>query len=379
MNFPLSRWPALVLAAALALPGGCWFGGSDPDEAAFKRAMDMARSKERSDRGTAAKRFGELTQFASKSVPVLIELLKDEDVWVALAAANSLVKLTDQNFGNDQRSYERWRKWWYEEAKEDLPDIGPPDKKAIERERARLANEEGKVALAGGNPVPALDRFNEAIRLDGRKAEYRSNLGLAFLVLKQYDRAERCFEDAKAMDDAYIPAYMNKGAVYAERARDLRAAAAQHELAARAAGAAANPEREAEERRLAEKCMEDAKAKEDRALDEFEHAIKKDKDDQLWNAHAEIGKLFMERRDFERALPPLEQARRIAPREKTVRGLLAKTYYGLDQYYRAWKEIRAVEALGGAMDAGFVAKVREKVIDNGCPEPDKVEPKLDSH
>lgn len=379
MNLPLHRWPALVLAAALISAGGCWPFGGDPDQAAFDRAMEMAASKERSDRGAAAKRLGELSQFAPKSVPMLIELLKDEDVWVALAAAGSLTKLTDQNFGNDQRSYERWRKWWYEDVKEKLPDVGPPDRKALERERASLDNKEGLLLLQGGNPVPAADRFMEAIRLDGRQAEYRSNLGLALLVLKDYERAEKCFEDAKAIDDKYTRAYMNKGALYAERARDLRAAAAQHELVARAAGAAANPEREKEERRLAQDSLGRAESDEKRALDEFEHAIRLEKDrekgEQLWHAHAEIGKLFMDRRDFKRAIDPLEQARRIAPREYSVRGLLAKTYYGLDQYYLAWKEIRAVEALGGAMDAGFMAKVREKVVEMGG-DPDKVEPNL---
>jgi hypothetical protein len=40
---------------------------------------------------------------------------------------------------------------------------------------------------------------------------------------------------------------------------------------------------------------------------------------------------------------------------------LALTYYGLDQYYRALKQIQAVEALGGRMDPGFTDKVREKV------------------
>jgi tetratricopeptide (TPR) repeat protein len=372
MACELRHW--LVLPAlAVLVAAGCRRG--DPaDEASYQRAAKMVKSQDASERATGAELLQRFPQHSRETIPALIDLLKDENFWVATYAASTLTKLTDQDFGEDIRSYKRWHRWWYVEVKQKAPKVEKVDtKKEIEKLRASVANDEGEMALAGGNAVVAVNKFMEALKLDGKVARYHSNLGLAMMhpQIRDYERALKCFEDAKAADPNYTPAYLNRGGVFSEQALDRRAVAAQHEAAMKAARAAGDIGREKAEREEMVKRLTQAEKLENDAIAEFEHAIAADKERRLWAAHAEIGRIWMRRGDFEKAVEHLEKARGINGRDVGVRRDMAITYYGLDQYWRAWKEIKAIEALGGQMDPGFTKKVEDKVRSMGG-DPSKV-------
>src|SRR5512135_3145293 len=119
MTFSGHRPPArgLLLAAAVLAAAAAGCRPKDAlEESIFKRAMQEVKSENAFDRRNGVELLRRCPTHAREAIPVLIDKLKDEDVWVATFAAGSLTTLTDQDFGPDQRSYERWRKWWYEEA-----------------------------------------------------------------------------------------------------------------------------------------------------------------------------------------------------------------------------------------------------------------------
>jgi len=231
----------------------------------------------------------------------------------------------------------------------------------MERVRADYLNKQGEIFLRGAQTIKAADLFRQAIKLDGTKALYHSNMGLALLKLHDHAAAERRFDDALAVDPDFILAYLNKGAVHTSKSEDLRAAAARIEAQADALHRAGQREQEAKVRARLAKVMKDVAAAEDRALDVFRHAAAVDKGERLWSVHHGIGRIYMQRADFERAIAPLEKANDLRKGQMGVCRDLAITYYGLDQYYRSLKMIHAVESLGGRMNAGFTDKVRGKV------------------
>jgi tetratricopeptide (TPR) repeat protein len=316
--------------------------------------------------------LGKYREHAKEAIPALIAALKDDYTWVPIYAAGSLTSLTEKDFiaENAQFSPERWRKWWYEEAKQKVPKATPADKQSIEKVRAGVANTQGEMLLRGGGALPAATKFMEAVRLDSHVARYHANLGLAMLTLKDYERALRCFDTAMAMDPKFTDAYLNKGGVYSEKAGDLRAAAVEHQAAMRAAKAAGDaPTERAERQKLAENLL-DAERLENLAINQFEQAIARDEQGRRWAAHLEIGRIYKRRGNWEQAVGPLEKARELNGREITVHLELALTYYALDQYFRAWKEIQAIEELGGKPDPGFRKKVEDRVRNMGA-EPGK--------
>ena len=356
---------AWLLMAALAA-GGCK-PKNPAEDAAFKRAMRDIKSTDQAERATAAANLGKYREHAKEAIPALIVALKDDYTWVPIYAAGSLTSLTEKDFiaENAQFSHERWRKWWYEEAKQKVPSATPADKQSIEKVRAGVANTQGEMLLKGGSVVPAASKFMEAIRLDGHVARYHANLGLAMLAAKDYERALKCFDTAVAMDPKFTDAYLSKGGVYSEKAGDLRAAAAEHEAAMRAAKAAGDAPTERAERQKRDENLRDAKRLEQLAIDQFEQAIAKDEKGRRWAAHLEIGRIYKRRGDWEQAVGPLEKARELNGHEITIHAELALTYYALDQYFHAWKEILAIEELGGKPDPGFRKKVQDRVRDMG--------------
>ncbi|HOX04939.1 MAG TPA: tetratricopeptide repeat protein [Planctomycetota bacterium] len=364
--------PLLVLAALAA--AGCNPKNS-ADEAAYRRAIRDIKSPNQAERATAAENLKRWPAHAKESIPLLIEALKDDYTWVPIWAAGSLTALTDKDFTAEdkQLNHERWHKWWYEEVKQKAPKVAPPDDQTLKKVRAKVENDKGQMYLGGGDYVTAANHFMEAIKIDGRVAMYHSNLGLAMLGLKQYDRALRFFDVAKSMDPNFTESYLNKGGVYTEMAADKRSAAAEYQASLNAKLAAGERDAAAEDKKRMTEAIDAAKALEKQAVDEFLHALATDRtaaktpdrDDRLWAAHLAIGRIRMRQGNWEDAAPSLEKARDLQNRDLGIRRDLAITYFALDQFFRSWKEIKAIEELGGRVDAGFRKKVEDRVREMG--------------
>jgi tetratricopeptide (TPR) repeat protein len=357
------RFPLFLAAAALLAVVGCT---NAEDTARFKRVKEKLESDKDNDRAIGAEMAVGIKhpRNVKKLIPILIERLdpkKEKNPWASMYAAGALSKLTGQDFGSQQRNYQRWHSWWYKEAKQKVPKREEQGKRHLERLRAKRMNEDGEFHLAGGNVVKAMDLFRQAIVLDGTQALYHSNLGLALLKMGDPMTAEQRFDDAIAVDKKFLRAYLNKGTVYADHSEKLRAVAGRIESAIKAYATADNHKLEKKAREDLAKALKEIRAAEDKALDTYRHALASDTGNQLWAAWAAMGRIYMQRGDFEKAVNPLEKARDLRKNDIGIHRDLALTYYGLDQYYRASKEIRRVEELGGKMDPGFTKKVEQKV------------------
>jgi len=77
----------------------------------------------------------------------------------------------------------------------------------------------GVLAYQVGRHQEAIDFIAKAIALDGARAHYHCNLGLAHHALKQLDDAAACFEHSLKLKPDNAVAYNNLGAVRFERER----------------------------------------------------------------------------------------------------------------------------------------------------------------
>ncbi len=359
-----SKW-LLLGGLGLALAAGC---KAPPDTNVFRSSMKLMASEDQDDRAAGAERAGKVstTKYRQKLVPVLIERLdpaKEDNPWAGIFAAGALGAITDQDFGEKQRDHKLWRKWWYKTVNQKLPKREEPGKRRLERVRADYLNKQGETFLRGSQTMKAADLFRQAITLDGTKALYHSNMGLALLKLGDHDGAERRFDDALAADSRFILAYLNKGAVHTSKAEDLRAKAALIEAQADAHKRAGERGKEVKARARLVLLMKDVEASEKKALDVFLYAAGVDKGERLWSVYHAMGRIYMQRGDFEKAVGHLEKALQLRKGRLGLHRDLAITYYGLDQYYRSMKMIEEVEKLGGVMNPGFTEKVRRKVKD----------------
>lgn len=358
------KW-LLLGGLGLALAAGC---KKPLDTGMFNRSMKLLASKDQDDRAAGAERAGKVTtaKYRRKLVPVLIDRLdpaKEKNPWASILAAGSLGALTDQDFGSQRRSHQRWHTWWYETVKQKLPKREELGKNRLDRVRADYLNKRGEIFLLGTQTMKAADLFRQAITLDGTKALYHSNMGLALLKLGDYDGAERRFDDALAADPQFIRAYLNKGAVHTSKAENLRAKAALIEAEADALKRAGERAQEVKARARLTLAMKAVKAAEDKAVDVFLHAAAVDKGERLWSVYHAMGRIYMGRGDFEKAIVHLEKALQLRRGRLGLYRDLAITYYGLDQYFQSLKMIHEVEKLGKLLDPGFTEKVRGKVKD----------------
>lgn len=104
----------------------------------------------------------------------------------------------------------------------------------IEPHNADALHLSGVIAHQAGRHEAAETLIGEAIRLDGKRAEFHCNLGLIHLAQKRMPEAEVCFRSAVALKDNYPEAHLNLGLVlhtvdrgpeavaHYERARALR-------------------------------------------------------------------------------------------------------------------------------------------------------------
>lgn len=365
----------LLLAAAT---GGC---KPSPDASKCERIKNLLISEDQDDRAAGAELAPTVTErrYQAKLIPLLIDRLdpkKEVNPWASIFAAGSLETMTGKDFGSERRSYDRWRAWWFDEVGEKLPRRRKDSKKFLERARAERKNEEGEFQLAGGNPVVALNLFREAVALDGSRSVYHSNLGLALLRVGQHEQAEARFDDAIAVDKNYIPAYLNKGTVYADLADKIRVAALRIEVAAASHQAAGDEQAAARLKTDLDRALARIKALDDKAVDTFRHAVAVNSGGDLWAAHYLMGRVYKRRGDFEKAVKPLEKALELSVATTSlqrmevlghalsqigIRSDLALTYYALDQYYSAWTQIKTIERLGGKMPEDFTKKVELKV------------------
>ncbi|MHC4917415.1 MAG: hypothetical protein ACYTGB_18210 [Planctomycetota bacterium] len=377
----MSRALNLGLAGLLlfaAATGGC---KPSPDASKCERIRNLLISEDQDDRAAGAELAPTVTErrYQAKLIPLLIDRLdpkKEVNPWASIFAAGALETMTGQDFGSERRSYDRWRKWWFDEASEKLPRRRKNTKSFLERARAERKNEEGEFQLAGGNPVVALNLFREAVALDGSRPVHHSNLGLALLRVGQHEQAEARFEDAIAVDKNYIPAYLNKGTVYADLADKIRAAALRVEAALASHQAAGDEQAAARLKTDLDRALARIRELDDKAIDTFQHAVAVNSGGDLWAAHYLMGRVYKRRGDFEKAVKPLEKALELSVATTSlqrmevlghalsqigIRSDLALTYYALDQYYSAWTQIKTIERLGGKMPEGFTKKVELKV------------------
>ncbi len=348
---------------ALAATTGC---KPNEDAARFKRVKEKLNSTKENDRAIGAEMAKSIThpRNIAKTIPMLIDKLdsaKEKNPWTSLYAASSLAVLTGQDFGSRRRDHKRWHDWWYKEVKQKLPKRKDPDKNRIQKLNAGRLNSQGEFHLAGSNTVKAMDFFRRAIALDGSIALYHSNLGLALLKMGDYTGAEHRFDDAIAVDPKFILGYLNKGTVYSDRASKLRAVAGRVKQAVMQYEAADDKTNLELARKSLARTMKNVHSDEAKALDTYRHAVAVDRGDRLWSAHAAMGRVYMQRGEFEKAIGPLEKAGQMRKNDIGIHRDLALTYYGLDQCYTASKHIKRVEELGGKMDPGFTKKVEQKV------------------
>ncbi len=341
-------------------------GCKDPADARiFKRVVNLLNSENDDERATGAELARRVKGHANRTklIPMLIKKLEKEErnPWARIFASGSLTAITGRDFGSGNRDASSWTKWWENDVHQKLPKKTENSKRMLETQRAQIDNSQGEISLAGGATMDAIDRFRKAIALDGTKPLYHSNLGLALLKTGDHQGALNRFDDAISVDPEFTIAYMNKGAAYADRVEKLRQAAKNIQSLYNDLMKRADDKRAAFVAKDLANVRKKIKADEEMALDIFRRAITVDAGGQLWGAHHQMGRIYMQRGDFEKALPSLEKAKKMRPQQIVIRRDLALVYYGLDQYYRSLLEIRAVEGFGGGMDKGFTKKVRDKV------------------
>jgi tetratricopeptide (TPR) repeat protein len=356
-------WQLMITSVFIVLvSAGC----KDPaDTRVFNRVVGLLKSENDDERATGAELARRVKGHANRTklIPMLIEKLEkgERNPWARIFASGSLTAITGRDFGSGNRDPSSWKKWWETDVNQKLPKKTENSKRMLETQRAQINNSQGEISLAGGATMNAVEHFRKAIALDGTKPLYHSNLGLALLKTGDHRGALNRFDDAISVDPEFTIAYMNKGATYADRVEKLRQAAKNIQAVYNDLMNRADDKRAAIVARDLVNVRKKIKNDEVMALDIFRRAIAIDLGGQLWGAHHQMGRIYMQRGDFEKALPPLEKAKKMRSQQIVVRRDLALTYYGLDQYYRSLLEIRAVEGFGGEMDKGFTKKVREKV------------------
>ena len=255
---------------------------------------------------------------APEAVPYLIEALKDRHIMVQYKAHGALNKITGKNLG--YKNYPEWRKWWEEEGKDFTKKSGRGPNE-IAKIRAKTSNTQGLIYRGARNFQAALGMFLDAVNQDPEIPDYRNNLGLTVMDLGRYIEAMSYFEETIGLDDTLPEPYMNIGQCFARMNKQIEAQAW------------------------------------------YKKAIEKDKAGMLWEKFWLLGKEYLKAGEYNMAWEFLDQARVKAEKnnrhDPRVYRDLALTHYALDQYHSAWKEIKNVEALGYALDEGFVLKVRK--------------------
>ena len=266
-----------------------------------------------------------------EATPFLIDVLKparQEPINVSIAGHGALVKITGQNFG--YKNYDAWMGWWVKNSKEFLKkaETGVNSNSKL---AAEAANTVGLRAMDIGEYSQAQSQFLDAVNRDPTVPDYRNNLGNALREQGRYLDAMEYYQETIGINAALPQPYMNMGICYSRMDKSIE------------------------------------------AQSWFKKAIEKDKNGNIWELPWMIGKEKMLRAEWSLAYEYLDQARAKAEKkgvhDPRVYNDLAITHYGLDQFHSAWKELMNVRTLGFEPNAGFVAKVRKALVDQGV-DPD---------
>jgi len=161
----------------------------------------------------------------------------------------------------------------------------------------------GVIAYQVGRHEEAVDCISKAIALGGAKANYHSNLGLAYQALQRLDDAASCFEHALKLKPSSAVAYNNLGAVRLEQGRPEDAAYCFRQS-----------------RRLNEKDPETynnlgkslrGQGKVDQAIEQFQKAIEIAPD--FVEAHCRLGAALRDQNRLDEAIAEFQQALELAP------------------------------------------------------------------
>jgi tetratricopeptide (TPR) repeat protein len=138
---------------------------------------------------------------------------------------------------------------------------------------------------------PAIEAYKQAIRRDPKNAAAYANLGSAYAIERDYDRAIQNFDKAIQLDPKNALVYRNRGTAY------------------------------------------DNKGDYDRAIQDFDQAIQLDPKDT--DAYTSRGSAYGVKRDYDRAIPDYNQAIRLDPTNALAYRNRGVTYDNKGDYDRA--------------------------------------------
>jgi len=324
----------LILLFLLAAPllAGCSYS-KGPDHYTAQLLRDLKSPDEEQRRG-AAVQMGFLQDMAKQkkyAMPALAKLVEDKDPILANNAHQSLQRLTgDETVPQEQKAWEGYVK----RLVTSLDKEGKPDAELLKKEKAKLANEEGVLAMASGDYLGAEQRFLSALGLCPDNGDYHSNLAKNYLNMRRYDEALRYAMRAIAINPDLDVAYMHEADAYAGLGKNYEATNAYLE------------------------------------------AIKRDKSNSNWAAHLSLAKLYMKQGMLDDAQTQIDAGISINPRQPNLHVQAALIRYGRQEYFKSWQEVEKVRELGYDWeDKGFLTKLKAELRKMGMTFPDEEDTK----
>jgi tetratricopeptide (TPR) repeat protein len=196
---------------------------------------------------------------------------------------------------------------------------------------------------------PAAARlYQSLIDVDPDNLDARGNLGTMFWDAGKLDLAEREFSEAVRRDSTYMTCYEPLSYIYFERG-DVGRSLALYKTARRLGhdmtpffrdlgGSFQSTGRDGSSKQLLEGMI---------SIDPA--------DPELYHL---LGRLYLERKDYRRAVTSLNEAVQRYPNDPAIHVDLARAHYGLRDYARAWKEVRAAQSLSGSIPEDFLRELR---------------------
>ncbi len=328
---PARFWCVVLFAAGIGLLAGCFGrgGGRGPD-APTKRWLAQLKSEDEEMRRTAVQMLSRFRRQARYVVPALIEALDDRDPIVQKTAAEGLRSLLGNPDLSDSRSV--WQEHWRQAKRQLDKEDDLTSKERLDKEKAKLKNDEGVLELVRGNFQRAEELFLESVTKDEKSAIAWSNLGKCNANQGRLPTAIERFQRAIEEDSGFAPAYYNIADAYLEISKAART----------------------------DKTYE--------ALQYVERAIELDRSKKDWASRWLKAKVLhfvaiRESRTVEKielyrlADEAIDETKRLAPNVAKVRNSAALIAYGRGLVYKAYKEVMEVDRLGYEVDPGFLNKL----------------------
>ena len=328
---PARLWCVGLFAVGIGALAGCFGrgGGGGPD-GATRKWLAQLESEDEEVRRTAVQMLSRFRRQVRHVVPALIEALDDKDPVVQKIAAEGLRSLLRNPDLSDSRSV--WEEHWRQVKVRLEKDDDLSSKERLDKEKAKLKNDEGVFQMALGNFQKAEALFLEAVTKDGKSALAWSNLGKCNANQGRLPTAIERFQRAIEEDPGFAPVYYNIADAYLEISKAART----------------------------DKTYE--------ALQYVERAIELDRDRKDWASRwlkAKVLHFAAIRQSstaekielYRRADEAIDEAKRLAPNVARVRNTAALIAYGRGLIYKAYKEVMEVDRLGYEVDPGFLNKL----------------------